>query len=513
MKQPSDLENQVVPAAGYGKSVGAVSIVGGASILNVVFGLLKMKVAAVILGPAGVGIIGLFQQLVGTVSTLFALGFRESGTRHIADARANRSAIEQGVVRRALFWGALGLAVTGGTVFFTLRNWFAVVILADPLRSAELGWLALGVVLTVAAGSQQALLNGFRQVRQLALITVLTGALSATIAIAALALWREAAMVVFVLASPFASFILGHFFVSRMPRPAGHPVGVSALGPEWAAMVRLGLSVMLAAVVVAAGHLAVRTLLQQELGSEALGLFTAAWLISQYYIGFLYAALTMDYYPRLTAVIADRKEATRIINEQTEIGLLFAAPLFLGMMALAPYALWLLYSYEFVQAADTLRWFIVGDILKTAAHPLGFALLAASAGRSYLGLRIFGIAVFVLAAVLLVPVMGISGAGIAYLIMYLLYLPLVFYLVRMYTGLLPSGTVQGILGGLVLGVLAIVALSAWSAEGGAVVGSVLAFVAGLLSLALLSRHGGVTGPVGRLLGIGKRLITSGVRHD
>ena len=504
-QKPDSVTQQPVPGV-YGKSVGAVSIVGGASILNVVFGLLKMKVAAVVLGPAGVGIIGLFQQLVGTASTLFALGFRQSGTRHIADARANRSTTEQGLVRRALFWGALGLAVTGGTIFFALRDWFAAVILDDPLRGAELGWLALGVVLTVAAGSQQALLNGLRQVRALALITVLTGALSATIAIAALVLWREAAMVVFVLASPVASFVLGHYFVARLPRPEGAPAGLAALGPEWAAMVRLGLAVMLAALVVAVGHLAVRTLLQHELGSEALGLFTAAWLISQYYIGFLYAALTMDYYPRLTAAISDRGAAARIINEQTEIGLLFAAPLFLGMMALAPYALWLLYSPEFVQAADTLRWFILGDILKTVAHPLGFALLAASAGRSYLGLRVFGIAIFVLAAALLVPAIGISGAGLAYLIMYLLYLPLVFFLVRLRTGFLPSRTVLFLFGSLVLGVSVIAALSAWLMITGVIFGTALAFVAGLFSLVFLSGRVGLSGPAAQLTRYGKRFL-------
>ena len=497
---------------GYGKSVGVVSIVGVASILNVIFGLLKMKVAAVVLGPAGVGIIGLFQQLVGTASTLFALGFRESGTRHIADAQANRNTAEQGLVRRALFWGALGLATTGGFTFYILKDWFAMVILDEPLRSAEVGWLALGVVLSVAAGSQQALLNGLRHVRSLALITVLTGALSATIAIVALMFWREAAMVVFVLASPVASFVLGHYFVARLPRPEGPPVGLTTLGPEWAAMVRLGLSVMLAALIVAVGHLAVRTLLQHELGSEELGLFTAAWLISQNYIGFLYAALTMDYYPRLTAAISQRGQASRIINEQMEIGLLFAAPLFIGMMALAPYALWLLYSEEFVQATDTLRWFILGDILKTAAHPLGFALLAASAGRSYLGLRIFGIAIFVLAAALLIPAMGISGAGVAYLIMYLLYLPLVFVLVRLRTQFLPSRTVAVLFGAVVLGVIAITVLSWWSVAGAAMFGSAIAIVTGLLSLALLFHRGVLSGPVFRMVGIGKRLVAFGSRH-
>ena len=499
-------------ASEYGASVGAVSLVGGASVLNIFFGIIRMKVAAILLGPAGVGILGLFQQLIATASTLFALGFRESGTRQIADAQANRSIIEQGFVRRALFWSALGLAITGGTVFFALRNWFAAIILEDPLKGAEIGWLALGVALTVAAGSQQALLNGLRQVRTLALITVLTGALSAIIAITALVLCRDAAMVVFVLASPVASFVLGHYFVARLPRPEGPSVGLSRLGPEWASMVRLGLAVMLAALVVAVGHLAIRTILQHELGSEALGLFTAAWLISQYYIGFLYAALTMDYYPRLTAAISDREAASQIINEQTEIGLLFAAPLFLMMMALAPYVLLVLYSQEFIQAADTLRWFVLGDILKTAAHPIGFALLAASAGRIYLGLRIFSIAVFVIIAVLLIPVFGISGAGISYMLMYLIYLPIVFLLVKSLTGFSVQPKVVSVFGLTFFSAIAIASLSFWSSLVSAILGSVFAILVGLFSLSVISHRGNLSGPVGRLAFIGKEIAILGKRY-
>ena len=467
-------------------SVTAVSLVGSASILKIAFGLLKMKVAAVLLGPAGVGLIGLFQQLMTTVSTLFGLGIREAGTRQVADANGTRSESELAKVRRALFWGAVVLGLSAALFLFLARDLIAHHILQTPLKGAEIGWLAVGAALTVAAGSQQALLNGLRQVRELALITVLTGALSTLIGVAAMLLWREYAVIIFVLSSPFASFVMGHVFVARLPRITAPGTPYRELSAEFTQMARLGSSIMLAALVVAAGHLTVRTLIQRDLGVEALGLFTAAWLISQYYIGFLYTAITMDYYPRLTAAFADRAEATRIINQQTEISLLFAAPLFLGMMSLAPYALWLLYTEEFIEAADVLRWFIVGDILKVLAYPLGFALLAAGAGKTYFLSRFVSAVIFVAAVWLLLSDFGLNAVGIAYIIMNLVHFPLMFVMVRRYIPFFLSTTVSVIACAVFVASVSIALLGTFDMKLSASIGILISVVATIYSFNRLS---------------------------
>ena len=39
-------------------------IIGGASVINILVGLLRMKVVAVLLGPAGVGLIGILNNLM-----------------------------------------------------------------------------------------------------------------------------------------------------------------------------------------------------------------------------------------------------------------------------------------------------------------------------------------------------------------------------------------------------------------------------------------------------------------
>ena len=93
-------------------------MVGGASIVNSVVGLLRIKAAAVLLGPAGVGLIGLLTSLVGTASTLAGLGFGTAGTRQIAEASAANDARAVATARRALFIGTLVLCSVGAAAIW-----------------------------------------------------------------------------------------------------------------------------------------------------------------------------------------------------------------------------------------------------------------------------------------------------------------------------------------------------------------------------------------------------------
>ena len=478
----------------YRGSLRSIVSVGSASVVNVLAGLVKMKVAAVVLGPAGVGIINLFQQVVGTASTIAALGLSNSGTREVAAARSGQDVSELAAVRHALLWGTVALASIAATAVFLMREPLAALVLADPLRASEVGWLAIGVFLTVMAGSRRAVVNGYRRITELALINLLTGVVSAVIAISALLLWRDGAVVVFVLSSPLVSFMLASWFSSRLPRPPDHVVHWKHVGQAWRRMAMLGASFMLAATVVSAGHLVVKTLLQQQLGAEALGLFSAVWLISQYSIGFLYTAITADFYPRLAAVAPHDASFSRIINEQAELGLLIAAPILLAMLTFAPYVLQLLYSEEFVGASGLLQWFVLGDVLKTVAHPLGFALLAMSAGRTYLIVRLLATLSYVAAVWLLLTPVGLLGVGVAYVVMYVIYLPTLLLITARRSEFRLTQRVVAPMTALLVLCTAVVLVSHVSEYGALIVGGCAASAWLVAAVGLLVRRGALPNP-------------------
>jgi O-antigen/teichoic acid export membrane protein len=61
-------------SATYRQILRSSSIIGGASFVGVLVALLRIKAAAILLGPAGVGLIGLLQSLMATAASVSALG-------------------------------------------------------------------------------------------------------------------------------------------------------------------------------------------------------------------------------------------------------------------------------------------------------------------------------------------------------------------------------------------------------------------------------------------------------
>lgn len=473
--------------ASYRQSLRASSIIGGAQVVNIFAGLAKMKVAALLLGPAGVGLIGIYTSLIQTASSIAALGIGNVGTRQIAAANAEGGGVAVGRTRRALFWGTMALAIVGAALFWLASGWIARVVLVDETRTAEVAWLSLGVALTVAAGAQGALLTGLRCVGELARINMGAGVLGALLGVLALWIWGAQGLLVMVLIAPVVTFLLGHLYVARLGPPPGGPVPLPAIAREWRVMARLGFAFMISGLVTTVGHLLARALVQRELGTDALGYFQAAWAIGMTYLGFVLGAMGTDYYPRLSAVISDAATATRLVNEQTEVALLLCAPVLLVMLGLAPWVIRLLYSAEFGPAVEVLRWQLLGDILKVMSWPLGFVLLAGGYGKTFIITETLGMGVFVLGILFGLPLIGVTATGVSFLALYAVYLPLVWWLGGRKIGF--HWNKANIHYGLTLAIAAsmVAILSTFSNTLGGLLGVGLSIVFGLHSLFRISR--------------------------
>jgi PST family polysaccharide transporter len=256
---------------------------------------------------------------------------------------------------------------------------------------------------------------------------------AAIVGSAAIILWREAGIVLFVLAAPAATFAVGCLFVARIGPDLGQSRGqprVAALKPQISSLVRLGSTVTLSIFVALTGQLLIRTLVERDLGPVALGHFQAAWTITVTYLGFIFQAMGSDYLPRLTAAAEDQEQTCRLVNDQTETALLLAAPALLLMVGLAPWILSLLYTSEFREAATMLRWQVLGDLLKLVSWPIAFVLLGRGAGRPYSFADISSTVFLVGGTALLLPLIGLQAPGAAYFVMNLYYLTLIFFLTR-----------------------------------------------------------------------------------
>lgn len=466
--------------------------------INIVISLLRIKVVAVLLGPAGVGLVGILQNLMVTASTVSSLGVGNVGTRQIAEAAGRNELAGIDTARRALFWGTLVLAAVGGFVFWTMRHQLAQWVINDPAMADTIGWLSIGVALSIATSAQSALLTGMRRIGDIARAQITSALLFTALGIAAIAWLGDRGLLLYILVVPLTGFIVSHIFVARLPAIQSPRTPLRTLTGQWRTMLRLGIAFMLAGLAGTLGQLAVRTLVQRELGTDALGYFHAAFAISMTYLGFVLGAMGTDYYPRLTAAIHNHDSTNRLVNEQTEVAILLAGPVLLALLALAPWIIQLLYSAEFAPAVTILRWQILGDVLKIASWPLGFVILAAGDGRTFMLTESFAMAIFVGITWLGIPFLGIQATGISFFAMYLFLFPLVYLLARRRTSLRWSTIVKRDF--LLLFVSAVlVALAGYFNDWlGAGFGMFAAVIFGIAALVRLAHMAELGGPIGKL---------------
>lgn len=406
---------------------------GAAAGLNLLLGMLRVKFAAVLIGTVGVGLNASFGALQGLIGSVAGLGLQSSAVREIAAAVGKNDDLAIGraiLALRRICW------LSG------LTGMLALALFAPMLSHLTFGHqdyaleiTALGVVILFGnlSGGQMALIQGMRRVGDMARANVIGAAFGTVAAVCFYAtLGLRGIIPSLVAVSVFQLALSWHFARKvRVPKVA---LTLRQTIAEANGMVRLGLVFMTNGLLGGAvGYVTVALITQHE-GTQAVGLYSAAFALSGIFVNFVLNAMGADYYPRLTATAGNKAEMNRMVNEQTEIGLLLALPGLLATLVLAPWILELLYSREFIDAVDLLRWFILGCMGRVLSWPLGFVMLALGKGRWFLATEMsFNLLHIVLIAVGL-QFAGIEGVAISFFIMYLGYVLAVYLVCRQLIG-------------------------------------------------------------------------------
>ena len=367
------------------------------------------------MGPAGIGLMGIYQNIMGMASTIASCGMAQSGVRQLATSVDDESTLM--VVRRALLLANLVLGLFGLLVLWLFREAVAQMVFGEVVHVTEVGWLGVGVFLSLLAGSQTALLQGLRRIGDLARVNVFSAFIGSLAGIACVYYFGEAGVIWFVILSPFSTVLVAVLYTARLPRSHAN-YDLQSIQKQWQAMLKFGIPLMAGVLLTLGGQLIARSMVLQEIGIEASGYFQAAWTISMTYIGFVLGAMAADYFPRLTQAINDHQRARQLVNEQAEMALLLAGPVLLAMITLAPWVIILLYAEAFSPAVEVLRWQMLGNILKVVSWPMGFILLASGRGWIFVITQFVWNSVYLLSLWYGLEEMGLLIVGVGFFMAY-----------------------------------------------------------------------------------------------
>ncbi|WEX91225.1 O-antigen translocase [Sinorhizobium garamanticum] len=481
------MEARASPERGpsYRQILKSTALIGGSSVVTVLFSIIRNKAMALLLGPAGIGLIGLYSSIADIASALAGLGIQASGVRQIAEAvgsgDTDRIARTATVLKRT----SLVLGLLGALLLAALAYPVADFTFGGPGYAGGVALLSAAILFRLLADGQTALIQGMRDIASLARINVLAAFFSTAISIPLIYLFGTSGIVPSLVAAAAATLATCWWYRRQM-RIAPQPVSTRRISEETAALLKLGVVFMASGFLTLGAAYAIRLIVLRAEGIAAAGLYQAAWTLGGFYASFVLQAMGTDFYPRLTAVAEDDAECNRLVNEQAQISMLLAGPGLIATLTAAPLVIWLLYSPEFYAAVDLLRWICLGMMLRVIAWPMGFIVLAKGAKRAFFWTEVAATLVHVGLAWLLVGSFGSVGAGAAFFGLYVWHGLLIYAIVRHLSGFRWSAANRKLAliflpaSGLVFG--AIFVLPPWPA---AVLGLATTMISGAYSLRIL----------------------------
>jgi PST family polysaccharide transporter len=423
----------VAGSEGYRGILKATALIGGASALNIVVGLVRTKVLAVLLGPAGLGLLGLYGSIVDLVRSVSQLGINSSGVRQIAAAAgtgdARRIAFTAGVLRRV----SLLLGLLGAGLLVAASSPLSTLTFGSAERASSVALLGAAVFFRIVSDSQGALIQGLRRIGDFARVGFFGALLGSLASIALVAVWGERAVVPSLVAMAAGAALVSWWYARRVPM-ATVSLRWAEVRRESGALLGLGLAFMASGLIMMASAYGVRLIVLRHDGLDAAGYYQAAWTLGGLYVGFVLQAMGADFYPRLVALIHDDARSNQVVNEQAQVSLLLAGPGMAATLTLASLVLSVFYSSAFGEAAETLRWVCLGMTLRVVTWPMGFIIVARGDQRLFFITELAWGLVSVGLAWMLVSRYGHRGAGMAFFGSYVFHALMLYPIVRSLSG-------------------------------------------------------------------------------
>lgn len=398
----------------------SIAMMGSSSILNILLGIIRTKFSAVILGPTGVGVVGLLGAIMNTASTIGGMGLSTSGIQQISLIRSTNLQSEMNCSKKALWYLTIFSALTTLTVVITLKSYIVDLTELDSAYSEYITWLGFGAFFTIITGYFTSIINAYHEITYLAkgnmLVSVVTTLLSV------LLIWKiglTGIVVALAFGSVVGMAIFGYYYY-QICRDDLDTIEVpfSNLLGSMKRLLTLGISLMLCNVVSILTQLMIRIYLVKKFDVDFVGHFQAAWNISMLYMGVILSSMSADYFPRLVSISNNKIETSKLINQQMYITLLLALPLIGIMVVYAPLIISILYTVEFVKSVEILEWQLLGDVFKAMVFVFGWVFAAQERKKTAFFLELMWNLLYVILVIFGCDIWGSNFVGQAFLIAY-----------------------------------------------------------------------------------------------
>lgn len=398
--------------ATYDHVVKYTGILGFVQVLTILVSVVRNKLAAVWLGTVGLGLSSLYVNLTGFLSGISNLGISFSSIKHISELYEQGDMARVGrfveVVRTWSVWTAiLGMAVC--ILFSPLISWWAF---GDGSHIASICFLSPMLAFMSVTGGELAVLKAVRRLKRVAMVSV-SGALATLLFTVPFYYFWGIDGVVPGLVCSTAGVMAVHLFFSLKVFPWRVSLFNRAYFADGIQLVRLGIPYVVAGFVNTATSLGVTMFIVNVGSLSDAGLYGMGYSLVLVYAGTFFSAVDSDYFPRLSAIHAERERMNVTVNRQVKVCLLLISPILIIFILFMPVIVYILYTSEFFPIIGMAVCASLHLFFKAMTLPAAYISLAKGDALVYFCMEVAYDVILVILIVALYLSWGIFGTGVA----------------------------------------------------------------------------------------------------
>jgi O-antigen/teichoic acid export membrane protein len=401
-------------------------LLGGLTFVTTVAAFTRNKLAAVTLGPAGLGIYAQATTFLLFATTLCTMGMGQGIVKLLAerDDKPLDGIARNDIIRSALLLQlSLGLFAAFGVSIFARP--LAQVLFSDSNARSYVIILGTAIPFLLLFSNLGYFLQGYRSVKDYTFASGLNAVIGLVVFLALLWWFRlNGAVASLLVGAVLSVFVFWWFFrkqatddsVTRgFDFPRGNFSVISTI------LLKYGTVVFIGGVLDTLSMLVLRTWIVNSQGAIENGIYQAVVGVSGQYIGFFTLLNNAYLYPKLSSLRSSGERSAEI-NHAVCVGLTLAVPLLAGIIIFRRQLVVLLFARSFLPAANIMMWQAFGDFFKITAWFVSASLLPTGRLRAYVTLTIAYTAFFLPLAFAFLLRWQLRGLVIAYCLSFAVYL-------------------------------------------------------------------------------------------
>ena len=402
----------------YQQILKTTSLFGGVQFFNILISVIRTKLIAVFIGPAGMGIIALLNSTLSVISSISGLGIETSAVKNISEDYKNEdlktvSKTIHLVKKIVFFTGIFGMLLT---ILFSKA--LSIITFGDSSQTYSFILIAITVLFKQLSSGQLAVLQGLRQMKLLAKANLFGNLFGLLFSIPLYYfLGIDAIIPTIIIAS--SSALIFSFYYSNKIRTEKEKVSTSALLVEGKSIMKLGFMLTISSVLTLLSTYLVQIYISKNGGLEQVGLYNAGFTLLNSYVGIIFTVMSTDYFPKLSSINFDNAKVRESVIQQAFISIVIITPIIVLFLTFISIIIPIIYTTNFNAIIPMVCFGILGMLFRAVSWAMGFILIAKGDSKMFVKTAIGFNVLSLLMNVLGYYFYGLEGLGFSFCLYFL----------------------------------------------------------------------------------------------